>query len=278
MPFRLTMRSAIAAGLIPVLVSHSGSPLFGVAAQGTTGTLSLTEEELKPFDGTADKPIYLGINGTIFDVSASPAFYGPGGHYHHFVGKEATRAWITECWDSDDQFTWRMEGVEVIYMAKYLDEQMEAAASGDYNDPSLNVLGSLPGDQLTVMAKKVTEKFGKVTAAEKKARRVEDKKEAEAKVQETLAHWIGFFSGNAKYKVVGTVIRDESRPEPPKPCEAAFMKRPIKAGKLESLVGNIGSMMGGGADDDKKPDFVKGKAAEEAKDDNDDEDLVHEEL
>lgn len=42
----------------------------------------ITEDDLKQYDGTdTEKPIYLAINGTIFDVSASPAFYGPGGHY-----------------------------------------------------------------------------------------------------------------------------------------------------------------------------------------------------
>ncbi|KAF7191539.1 Membrane steroid-binding protein 2 [Pseudocercospora fuligena] len=70
---------------------RSSVPVFGAQAQEVTGKLSLTEEELKAYDGTdSEKPIYLGINGTIFDVSASPAFYGPGGHYNHFVGKDAT--------------------------------------------------------------------------------------------------------------------------------------------------------------------------------------------
>jgi hypothetical protein len=53
-----------------------------VSANRTTSGIQLTEKELKEYDGTdAEKPIYLAINGTIFDVSASPAFYGPGGHY-----------------------------------------------------------------------------------------------------------------------------------------------------------------------------------------------------
>ena len=49
---------------------------------GVGADLKLTEEELKQYDGTnPDEPIYLAIDGTIYDVSASPAFYGPGGHY-----------------------------------------------------------------------------------------------------------------------------------------------------------------------------------------------------
>ncbi|KAF2207218.1 hypothetical protein CERZMDRAFT_5661, partial [Cercospora zeae-maydis SCOH1-5] len=113
----------------------------------------LTEAELKAYTGAdKSKPIYLAINGTIFDVSSSPAFYGPGGHYNHFTGKDATRAWVTECWDTDDQFTWRLEDIH--------------------------------------------------------------------RVLETLDHWYNFFWNNDKYKVVGTVIRDEegTPKTPPAPC------------------------------------------------------------
>ncbi|EME40024.1 hypothetical protein DOTSEDRAFT_74781 [Dothistroma septosporum NZE10] len=273
-------------------------PMFGAQAQETTGQIKLTEEELKEFDGTdADKPIYLGINGTIFDVSASPAFYGPGGHYNHFVGKDATRAWITECWDTPDQFTWRLDGIEVMFMNKYLDEQLQSAAEGDVS--GLGDIGAMPNEMIGDMAKKAMERFGKVTEKDKEKRRTQDKIEAEAKVQETLAHWVKFFSGNAKYKVVGSVIL-EDKPEPPAPCEAAMKKRPLKGGKLESLMGAMGPMVGGGGagagagkdnNAGEMPAAVKEqiakakKAKEEAaaaekadKADEDDEDLVHEEL
>ena len=53
-----------------------------LAHGATTDGVKLTEAELARFDGTGDDgTIYLAINGTIFDVSVSPAFYGPGGHY-----------------------------------------------------------------------------------------------------------------------------------------------------------------------------------------------------
>ena len=54
---------------------------------------NIKEKNLREYDGTdPDKPIYLAIDGKIYDVSASPNFYGPGGHYHHFTGRDASRA------------------------------------------------------------------------------------------------------------------------------------------------------------------------------------------
>ncbi|CAK4034522.1 Membrane steroid-binding 2 [Lecanosticta acicola] len=266
--------------------------LFGAAAQETT--LKLTEEELKAFTGKdAEQPIYLAIDGVIFDVSASPAFYGPGGHYHHFVGRDATRAWITECWDEEEQFTWRLDGVEAMFLPKWMDETIEAAGRGEFE--GVEGLDAMPKDMLGTLAKKAMQKYGSITDGEKKERRKRDREEAEAKVKETLEHWKGFFTGNGKYKVVGEVVRDETRPAPPKPCAEAMKKRPTKGGKLESLMGAMGGMMGGmggGGNGEKKgemPDFVKQKLAEQKKAaeaetieevelEDDDDGLAHEEL
>ncbi len=46
-------------------------------------------------------PILLAINGTIFDVSASPHTYGPDGNYHGFTGRNAGRAFVTGCFEED---------------------------------------------------------------------------------------------------------------------------------------------------------------------------------
>jgi predicted heme/steroid binding protein len=50
-------------------------------------------EELKQYDGTdPTKPILLGVKGKIYDVSAKEEFYGPGGAYSAFAGRDASRA------------------------------------------------------------------------------------------------------------------------------------------------------------------------------------------
>ncbi|KAF9292570.1 hypothetical protein BGZ68_003476 [Mortierella alpina] len=52
-----------------------------------------TSEELAKYDGTEeDSVIYVAIKGTVFDVTAKKAMYGPGAGYHCFAGKDASKA------------------------------------------------------------------------------------------------------------------------------------------------------------------------------------------
>ncbi|CAK9136784.1 unnamed protein product [Ilex paraguariensis] len=53
----------------------------------------ITLEELKQYDGSdSKKPLLMAIKGQIYDVSQSRMFYGPGGPYALFAGKDASRA------------------------------------------------------------------------------------------------------------------------------------------------------------------------------------------
>ncbi|CAI9302416.1 unnamed protein product [Lactuca saligna] len=53
----------------------------------------ISEEELKAYDGNdSNKPLLMAIKGQIYDVSQSRMFYGPGGPYALFAGKDASRA------------------------------------------------------------------------------------------------------------------------------------------------------------------------------------------
>ncbi|KAK5110544.1 hypothetical protein LTR62_005736 [Meristemomyces frigidus] len=229
----------------------------------TTNNLQLTEAELEQYDGTGpDKTIYLAINGTIFDVSASPAFYGPGGHYHHFTAKDASRAWVTECWDNPDQLTWRLDNLTAMFMPKYLDEQMQEAADGTSSIEGADALGGGAAG-LAKMAQQVVSKFGRLSEEALQARRVSDGEEAEASMHAALAHWFDFFNNNGKYSVVGTLVLDEGKPAPPEICEAAMKKRPVRGGLLEGVMnaGAMPGMAGGGAAEAKKPDFVKAAKA-----------------
>ncbi|KAL0358969.1 UNVERIFIED_CONTAM: Membrane steroid-binding protein 1 [Sesamum angustifolium] len=53
----------------------------------------IAAEELKEYDGSdPKKPLLMAIKSQIYDVSQSRMFYGPGGPYALFAGKDASRA------------------------------------------------------------------------------------------------------------------------------------------------------------------------------------------
>ncbi|KAG8092170.1 hypothetical protein GUJ93_ZPchr0012g20353 [Zizania palustris] len=53
----------------------------------------VSEEELRQYDGSdPKKPLLMAIKGQIYDVTQSRMFYGPGGPYALFAGKDASRA------------------------------------------------------------------------------------------------------------------------------------------------------------------------------------------
>ncbi|XP_016490703.1 membrane steroid-binding protein 2 [Nicotiana tabacum] len=63
----------------------------------------ISEEELKQYDGSdPKKPLLMAIKGQIYDVSQSRMFYGPGGPYALFAGKDASRALAKMSFDEKD--------------------------------------------------------------------------------------------------------------------------------------------------------------------------------
>ncbi|PHU14098.1 Membrane steroid-binding protein 1 [Capsicum chinense] len=75
---------------------HQRSREFEEQAQVLPSPVQLgeiSEEELKEYDGSdPNKPLLMAIKGQIYDVSQSRMFYGPGGPYALFAGKDASRA------------------------------------------------------------------------------------------------------------------------------------------------------------------------------------------
>ncbi|CAG8002172.1 unnamed protein product [Penicillium salamii] len=60
-----------------------------------------TPKTLIEFNGEDNRPVYLAVRGRIFDVSPGRNFYGPGGPYENFAGRDASRGLAHQSFDED---------------------------------------------------------------------------------------------------------------------------------------------------------------------------------
>jgi membrane-associated progesterone receptor component len=80
--------------------------------------------ELAGYDGSdPSKPLLIGIRGYVYDVTRGRDFYGPGGPYGMFAGKDCTRALAKVSFD-EELFTGDIEGLELDELDK-LEEWIE---------------------------------------------------------------------------------------------------------------------------------------------------------
>ena len=142
------------------------------------GPLLLTDQQLSLYNGSdPNLPVYLALNGTIYDVSAGRRIYGPGGSYNVFAGKDAARGFITGCFAEDS--TPDLRGAEWTYVPRDV--------------PDFDELDGV-----------------KVQAAQK-IMREQQLRAARKKVRETIEGWEKMFRGEGGkgYFEVGRVVREE---------------------------------------------------------------------
>jgi predicted heme/steroid binding protein len=157
-------------------VSQSPSFVLQSLTPKQASPIYLTLEELSLHDGSdPTKTLYLAINGTIYDVSANPRIYGPGGGYNVFAGTDASRGFVTGCF-ADDR-TADMRGVEEMFLP--------------LDDPEID---------------------RHWTAAEMRALKEKEMEEAKQKAHDALKHWVDFFGKSKKYHKVGYVKRPAGWP------------------------------------------------------------------
>lgn len=83
------------------LVWGARGRLVEVRSWWPTNKTLFSESQLAKFDGTdPTKPVYLAIDGDVYDVSEGRRIYGPGGSYHSFAGRDAARAYTTGCFQT----------------------------------------------------------------------------------------------------------------------------------------------------------------------------------
>jgi membrane-associated progesterone receptor component len=62
---------------------------------------TFTPRTLLPNNGEAGAPVYLAVRGRVFDVTPGRNFYGPGGMYANFAGRDASRGLACHSFDVD---------------------------------------------------------------------------------------------------------------------------------------------------------------------------------
>lgn len=62
---------------------------------------TFTPRTLLPFDGQGGRRIYFAVRGRVFDVTYGRQFYGPGGPYENFAGRDASRGLACGSFDED---------------------------------------------------------------------------------------------------------------------------------------------------------------------------------
>ncbi|KAK7208514.1 cytochrome b5, partial [Myxozyma melibiosi] len=62
---------------------------------------TFTPKTLAPHNGTDQPRVLMGIRGRVYDVSAGRNFYGPGGPYSNFAGRDASRGLAKGSFEED---------------------------------------------------------------------------------------------------------------------------------------------------------------------------------
>ena len=68
-----------------------------------------TPPQLKPYNGLNDMPVFIAVRGKVFDVTPGRNFYGPGGPYQNFAGRDASRGLACQSFD-EEMLTEDLEG------------------------------------------------------------------------------------------------------------------------------------------------------------------------
>nr|KYP44224.1 putative steroid-binding protein 3 [Cajanus cajan] len=74
-------------------------------------SMELTPQQLSQYNGTdPSKPIYVAVKGRVYDVTTGKSFYGPGGPYAMFAGRDASRA-LAKMSKNDEDISPSLDGL-----------------------------------------------------------------------------------------------------------------------------------------------------------------------
>ncbi|XP_043696381.1 membrane-associated progesterone-binding protein 4 [Telopea speciosissima] len=141
-----------------------------------------TAEELALYNGTNDRlPIVLGLLGSVFDVSKGRSHYGPGGAYHHFAGRDASRAFISGNFTGDG-LTDSLQGLSSVEVKGVVDWR-------DFYVRSYTFVGKLVGRYYDNKGNPTKSLKGVEAKSARGAQLLEKQKEEEAKLPSCNSRW-----------------------------------------------------------------------------------------
>jgi len=155
---------AITGVVIFLLKSCRGGarPKAPLAPKSKPPKLFLLTAELRRFNGEDDSlPVYVAINGQIFDVSSRRDIYGKGGGYNLFAGYDASRALAKSSFENAD--IENPSTADLSFMERDTLSHWEQTFSQKYD-----VVGEVVADERTKQEKTAQEK-AKREAADSKA-------------------------------------------------------------------------------------------------------------
>lgn len=202
--------------------------------------LELTNEELAAYNGSdRAKPILLALNRTIYDVSASPRVYGVGGMYSSLAAKDASRSYITTCFDPVNDLVPYLGGVEEVYVPLWLSKNPTKAELDQIAEGEV-----MEGMGMSALIDQLQKKIGR---RKSRLMREEAYAKGEERVRAQIKIWEGMFT-KKEYPIVGRVVgvdeTDESKWKNLTFCEAALQQRPPFAESLTEAMKALGSKDG----------------------------------
>ncbi|GMI67493.1 membrane-associated progesterone binding protein 4 [Hibiscus trionum] len=139
-------------------------------------------EELALYNGTDDSlPILLGILGSVFDVTKGKSHYGVGGGYHHFAGRDASRAFVSGNFTGDG-LTDSLQGLSST-------EVHSVVGWRDFYFRSYKFVGRLVGRYYDGQGNPTKYLKGAEAKAARGAQLMEKQKEIEAKQSSCNSRW-----------------------------------------------------------------------------------------
>lgn len=114
--------------------------------------IHLDLQQLANYNGKdTSLPIYLAINGSIYDVSSASGIYGPQGSYRVFAGRDCARAFVSGCFMKPDELTHDLRGLDedeiveqLTSWQKFFDEKYWKVGSVSLPEPT----GDVPSECL----------------------------------------------------------------------------------------------------------------------------------